>query len=331
MKAYKFNKGYFLNKKSLVTKDNILVIDKVTKDNLSCKIQGKSGNTNISQDLFNKLITDSYVSEVEITENDYYSLVEMPSSLKNKKDILTNLKKMFPSFEKMVDTLETWIFQAKGSDCATYNDWINFIKNPVLENMGFKSKPGKPVMNRSQRNTSISDESMWSNDFTCILPYGIRKSDFADFFEQEKIFDKLFLEFLSLNGIPDEMIAFVLSNESFSDKKINKSSHRDYYTKELLDVSLFSKNEHHSKEKGLELCHIDPTLEFNTIAENLTIGLSSSNREQGGYSILRRECAALRTIILKIDDSVDMILKVNNLVEKEDLESLISILVGIKK
>jgi len=61
--------------------------------------------------------------------------------------------------------------------------------------------------------------------------------------------------------------------------------HRDYVTDEAISYNLFEKNTHHGKVKGLELCHIDPTIPFCTFAENLTIGTCPSNRMQGGYTL----------------------------------------------
>ena len=62
----------------------------------------------------------------------------------------------------------------------------------------------------------------------------------------------------------------------------------------------FKMNEHHSKTKGLEFCHLDPSIARTTFSENITIGSSRSNRQQGGSS--RKELLLL--LVNSLDPSI---------------------------
>ena len=301
---YKTNKPFIIEyngKKKVFAKNQVIVsigpkkyLAQGRRQSFNNSLIKKMIKMGVIDKIFN--LTEEYIKENVIGCEEYYKVIKIHSEA-NKE-----LKK----YCKVLNTLSTWVFLAKGSNAITVEQEIKFQENPkiildktILRN-GIKSKPGQDVMNRGlYRNGPFVDvDSGWESDETTLLPYGIRKSDYATMSEQIKIYKKLVSQIVSMEDCPDEFRLFfeeklniVKSDEPFRDYlPLIDSNTRENLGCPKLYFSDFDKNGHHSKEKGLELCHIDPFVEFTTNVENVTIGSSRANRLQGGYPIwLKRE------------------------------------------
>jgi hypothetical protein len=160
-----------------------------------------------------------------------------------------------------------------------------------------KAKPGCYVMNRGLTRNGVfvtsDEESVWLKDTSTLLPYGIRQSDYASQSSQVMIFEKLISQTISMEDCPDNFREFFECELGITKDSQPLQDYLRYVDpKTMVDhgfpklyFSDFMKNQHHSKENGLELCHLDPTKEFTTSVDNITIGSSRANRIQGGYSI----------------------------------------------
>jgi hypothetical protein len=292
---YKMIKSHFINPKALIPINSILVKTthkrftkngKELKLKFECYCQGVE--TKMTESSFDYLIENNLIVEIDKPNDEilFGYVLESNDYIKRKK-LLNKARKTFPQYESQLTTLFTWVFSTKGSTAVTFNDEIKFQKDKenilkdLKSNGGYKAKPGSPVKNRATRQTVISNENDWDINEDTLLPFGIRKSDSCSYQESVKIFDKLVTEVISMLDTPSDLIKF-FNNNGYIQKK---EYHIDYFYKTPISWNLFEQNTHHGKVKGLEFCHIDTELEFNTIANNVTIGLCESNRHQGGYSI----------------------------------------------
>jgi len=251
----------------------------------------------------NSFISMGVLEEKEITDEFAYEYIILNDEYKVVKDVLSKAKKELPQYEKIFETIKRWVFVPKGSSASKIQHEIEFQNNPedVLKNTilreGNKAKPGDVHMNRGteRHGPYVTEEQkeIWINDDTTILPYGIRQSDYASQSEQVKIFVKVIGQVCSMEDCPQDFRDFFNSElgivpdvEPFRDylRLINRQTRKDMgYPK--LYFSDFEKNQHHSKENGLEFCHIDPSMDFPTNVDNITIGSSRANRLQGGYPL----------------------------------------------
>jgi hypothetical protein len=224
--------------------------------------------------------SDEFISEYVVPSPEVKKVKELFSELKTK----FNDDKLII---KALKTLEKWIFLSKGSKAIKGKEFakLDFENLPWVKNKGFSAKPFAIQENRSGRTTvfiTSENATRWESDPYEVLPLGLKKNEHCTYSEILKISKKLFQEFSGLAGIPDGLKKIVKTY--FPELNINYI-HRDYMTHEVLTLDMFSKNTHHGKDKGLELCHHNPDLEFATSADNVFIGLSSSNRSQSGNSI----------------------------------------------
>jgi hypothetical protein len=239
------------------------------------------------------MVNDDFIKEHILLNNEYVNI----------KNILSKSKKSLPKYKNILKTIEKWAFIPKGSSAANIEDEIKFQDNPekvlkyTILGDGMKAKPGDVHMNRgTQRHGPyVIDEDIneWLNDSSTLLPYGIRKSDYAPQSEQVKIFKKIIGQIISMEDCPIEFKSFfekelniIATPEPFLDyiTLVDKKTRKHLGYPKLL-FSDFEQNKHHSKENGLEFCHLDPWLEFPTVEENITIGSCRANRLQGGYPI----------------------------------------------
>lgn len=296
MEIYKSKKPFIVNEKDQFAKNQIFVV----KDN-NVYVQGRTNKLNYV--IFNEILSmgvlenttceDEFINDNVIPNNDYKKI----------KEVVKKSHRVLSDYSKQLKTIERWAFKPKGSSSSKIEHEIEFQNNPeeVLKNTilreGMKSKPGDVYMNRGTERhgpfVTEEDSELWLLDDTTILPYGIRKNDYATQSEQVKIYKKLIQQVCSMEDCPQIFIDFFKSElgikqqeEPFRDylPLIDKKTRKNM-GKPKLFFKDFDKNQHHSKEKGLELCHLDPWDEFSTNVNNITIGSSRANRLQGGSPI----------------------------------------------
>lgn len=284
MDAYKFKKTEIIGKQLIIVENSIIV----KKDN---DIFCQGVNRKIRFDIFEKLLKNKKIEKIELISENLERIenyVIEPKSFKDRKKLLNKAKQIFKYINpNPLETLYKWIFLTKGSASVNIGGEKKYQEKRLKNNIDndsrnkIKAKFGSPYKNRSTRQTPISNEEKWKNDKTTLLPNGIRKSDQCSFQMNNLIFDKLITEFISIKNCPENIKSFFEENGYYSGE-----IHLDYLTRHPIKWEMFEKNTHHSKIKGLEFCHINPTLDFPTIVSNVTIGTCESNRKQGGYSLI---------------------------------------------
>jgi len=301
MKIYKSTKPFLLG----VTEETFIQFAKnqvmcVNGDKLY--VQGRLEPLEVG--ILDNMLVNGKIIEVSNLDDNYLQENVLPHpELINLKKIISKAKTKLKKYLSVLKTIEKWAFLPKGSKAVTILTEIEFQKNPnkvlsktILEE-GMKAKPGFYAMNRGLTRNGVyatkDDELIWKNDKSTLLPYGIRQSDYASQSEMVKIYKKLIQQVCSMEDCPQEFgdffsteLGIVPDNEPFRDylRLIDRETRKDMgYPK--LYFSDFEKNQHHSKEKGLEFCHLDPWMEFPTILDNVTIGSSRANRQQGGYPL----------------------------------------------
>lgn len=295
MKTYKSTRPFHLEKpiKLAIGKNQIFVID-----GKQIHIQGRLRG--INHDVFSVILCMGVLVETDCSDEFIYENVILNDGYKKIQKVVSKSKKQLPKYSKQLETIHRWVFRAKGSAASNIEEEINFRNNSekILKSTnlreGIKAKPGDVHMNRGTERhgpfVSEEDCKIWLTDETSILPYGIRKSDYATQSEQVKIYNKIIQQVCSMEDCPQDFrdffnteLGIVPDNKPFRDylRLIDRETRKDMgYPK--LYFSDFEKNQHHSKENGLELCHLDPWMEFPTNSDNVTIGSSRANREQGG-------------------------------------------------
>lgn len=297
MKVYKSIRPFIIeNPKAQFGKNQIFVVlnDKV-------HVQGRANS--LKYEVFLTVMSMGVLEETKVSDEFIRENIILTEEYQNIKKVLVNAKKKLPQYSKIFKTIGTWAFSPKGSSASKIEEETVFQSNPekVLESTvlrdGMKAKPGDAVMNRGTLRhgpyVTEEEEEMWANDDTTILPYGIRKDDYASQSEQVKIFTKLIGQVCSMEDCPQDFKDFfknemgvVSKNEPLRDylPSIDRKTRKSLgYSK--LYFKDFDKNQHHSKENGLEFCHIDPWQDFPTNVDNITIGSSEANRRQGGYPL----------------------------------------------
>jgi hypothetical protein len=225
--------------------------------------------------------TDEYINEYIIPNKD----------IKILKKIISTLRKVYKGNKlmiKTINTLNTWIFSTKGSKAingAKYNK-LDFENLEWVLKSNLKTKPYDWYFNRSGRTTaspSDSEISEWEKNPKDVLPIGIQKNEQCSYPEMYEIGKKILQEVCGMEGVPQQIREIIKENISSIDLDYK---HYDYMIKTRICFDMFLDNTHHGKKKGLELCHKNPKIEFATSCENITIGLSESNRSQG-YNTFR--------------------------------------------
>jgi hypothetical protein len=295
MKIYRSKCPFIISKSQFAKNQHFLIIDDLVY------VQGRLTTIDIS--VFEEMINNKFVVETIVSDDFVQENILLNKDYVNIKNILSKSKKNLSKYKNVLKTIEKWAFIPKGSAAANIEEEIKFQNNPekvlkpTILGDGMKAKPGDVHMNRgTQRHGPyVIDEDInkWLSDSTTLLPYGIRKSDYAPQSEQVKIFKKIIRQVVSMEDCPLEFksffekeLNFVTNPEPLLDYLgvIDRKT-REHLGHPKLLFSDFEQNKHHSKENGLEICHLDPWLEFPTVEENITIGSCRANRLQGGYPI----------------------------------------------
>jgi hypothetical protein len=270
----------------LLIKNTGIVVISRKKNKVRFNHQGRGVSIKDS-DIFDSIpkiattFTDEFI-------NDYIIAGE---NIKILKKIISTLKKVYKGNKlmiKTINTLNTWIFSTKGSKAingAKYNK-LDFENLEWVLKSNLKTKPYDWYFNRSGRTTaspSDSEISEWEKNPKDVLPIGIQKNEQCSYPEMFEIGKKILQEVCGMEGVPQQIREIIKENISSIDLDYK---HYDYMVKTRICFDMFLNNTHHGKEKGLELCHKNPKIEFATSCENITIGLSESNRSQG-YNTFR--------------------------------------------
>lgn len=242
---------------------------------------------------------------------------------------IKNLKKLFsllfkeysnnPLVVKALKTLKIWIFTTKGSSAISGSQYQNLDFNnlPWETSKGFSAKPFDYNENRSGRTTvyATTDEiTKWSCDGKEVLPIGIKENEHCSYSEMYKIGKKLFQEMCGMEGI-DEKFKSIVGDFL---PEINKDyKHYDYMTNQRVTLEMFINNTHHGKKKGLELCHLNPSLTSATFADNITIGFSESNRKQSGNSLDEMAIKGAHALQIKMN--------IESLITSEQLRTILQL------
>jgi hypothetical protein len=283
----------------LLIKNTGIVVIYRKKNKVRFNHQGR-GVSIMDSDIFDSIpkiattFTDEFI-------NDYIIAGE---NIKTLKKIISDLKKEFKGNKLLTDlikTLEVWILSTKGSKAIKgkqYND-LNFENLPWAKS-NLKTKPYDWNLNRCGRTMSTpsdSDISEWSKNPKNVLPIGIKKNEQCSYTEMYKIGVKLLQQVCGIQGVP-------LKFKEIIKEKINSINLDyelyDYMDNERITLDMYLLNTHHGKEKGIELCHKNPKIEFATSCENVTIGKSESNRSQSGNSFI--DMAVKGVNCLRIDN-----------------------------
>jgi hypothetical protein len=228
--------------------------------------------------------------------------------IKNLNNLFKRLRKIYNGdnlTNKVLDTLSIWIFLTKGSSAIKGKEYesLNLDNLPWVKSNGFFAKPFHFNENRSGRTTvAPCDEEieLWSKNPYEVLPIGVKMDEHCSYSEMSKIGKKLFQEICGVEGI-DEQFKDVV--KEFLPEIDKEYKHYDYMTGERITLVMFEKNTHHGKTKGLELCHLDPSVTFATTSDNLTIGLSDSNRKQSGNSVEDMGINGVNAMLIKMGKS----------------------------
>lgn len=298
MKIFKSSYPFYLEKPTKLAfgKNQIFVV-------VGEKVYVQGRLRGIGHDVFSEILSMGHLVETHCSNEFINENVILNDEYKKIQKVVSKSKKQLPKYSKQLETIHRWVFRPKGSAAANIDEEIKFRNNSeeILKTTNLrgcmKAKPGDVHMNRGTERhgpfVTEEDCKMWLTDETSILAYGIRKSDYATQSEQVKIYIKLIEQVCSMEDCPKEFINFFITELGITPNieplrdyipLIDKTTREDLGYPKLL-FSDFDKNEHHSKENGLELCHIDPWQDFTTNVDNITIGSSRANRLQGGSPI----------------------------------------------
>jgi hypothetical protein len=271
-----------------VPKNSKAIIHQVVKNrdgvikHLFLCIQGSMGRSKFTKEDFEKLP----ISKCETFSNEFIeNYLIVPKTFKSLQKFIGEQKKKFKSNKNFFNLLKKiWLdtTMSKGNTRAATMKELEEINDFEIDSEdSFKGKGYRWWENRSVRTTVVPTEneiSEWEKNYSDLNPLGIKKEEHATFSEMQKICIKLIQEVCGIKNVPQEFI------DNVRDYGLEpKTIHGDYMTGKQLDLNEMSKNQHHSKEKGIEFCHLDP--KKGTLAENITFGSSESNRKQGGNSI----------------------------------------------
>jgi len=283
----------------LLGKNTGIVVDSIKNNMVRFYHQGH-GVSSLKIEIFESIpkipttFTDEYI----------YDYIIPNENIKIIKKIMSTLKKVYKnnkSITKVLKTIETWIFSTKGSKAingASYSK-LDIENLEWVSQSNLKTKPYDWNFNRSGRTTAIpsdSEISEWEKNPKDVLPIGIKKNEQCSYSEMYEMGKKILQEVCGMEGVPQQIREIIKENIP----SINLDyKHNDYMSGTTIYFDLFLDNTHHGKEKGLELCHKNPKLEFATSCENITIGLSESNRAQGNNTF--RELIVNGANCLRID------------------------------
>jgi hypothetical protein len=267
----------------------MIVETKNTKKGVSkiATIQGKNKLIK-DQEIINRLVNYPYAKVIDKPSDEVLnSYVYRPKELVELTKNLNSIKKRFTGFSELFKAIEMWVISTKGSPAVNIKTEEKFLENPdkILKETknfgkGMKAKPGAYHANRALRTSPIASPEEWENDPTSLFACGIKKNESMTFQYQIDLFNKIIQTIIDIHDTPKDLREKLCNVFG----KIKGEDYRTEYYLEKLSIDKFKLNKHHSKVKGCELMHVDPTIEFASRADNLSIGTSEENRHQGGYS-----------------------------------------------
>lgn len=283
---YQFTKT---NLYPVIYKGAIMVIETVnTKKGISkiATIQGKN-NLIKDEEIINKLVNYPYVKVIDKPSDEVLnSYVYRPKELVRLTKNFNSVGKKFKNYSELFKAVGMWVMSTKGSPAVNIKTEEKFIENPdkILKETknfgkGMKAKPGASHANRALRTSPIANSQEWENDPTSLFAYGIKKNESMTFQQQIDLFNNLIQTLINIYDTPEDLRKKLC--EVFG--KTKGKDYRTPYYLEKLSINKFKDNQHHNKVKGCELMHIDPSIEFASRPDNLSIGTSEENRHQGGY------------------------------------------------
>lgn len=268
----------------LIPERSILVVDKKDSKNVFFYHQGHD-KTKLNIEVFNSIPK----SEIKLQDDFIYDWVIKPQEYNLFFNKVSKLKKLHSKDSRLVKWLKKIVKdvqQTHGSPAINGEEYSKYDPNNTGWTNGFTAKPYSWEENRSGR-TTVSPRPKRISEFESksnieVLPLGIDKSQQCSYSSQIELTKKLLKELSGVDGIPESF----KSDMRKLGLETSKGPHYDYmefdYHIKLEDID---KNEHHSKEKGIEFCHFDP--KDGTNAKNVTLGLSKSNRAQSGNSVFQ--------------------------------------------
>jgi hypothetical protein len=303
MKTYKSTKPFILSVSGQKNPIQFAKNQVICVDGNKLHVQGRVESLKV--DILDNILESGNIVEVFNLDENYLreNVLPHPELIRLKKTI-SKAKTKLKQYLSVLETIGKWAFLPKGSGAVNISTEVEFQKNPnqvlsqTILGEGNRAKPGCYVMNRGLTRNGVyatkDDELIWQSDKSTLLPYGIRQSDYASQSEMVKIYKKLIQQVCSMEDCPQDFRDFfnielcvVPDITPFKDylRLIDRETRQDMGYPNLY-FSDFSKNQHHSKENGLEFCHLDPWhQDFTTNVDNITIGSSRANRLQGGYPI----------------------------------------------
>jgi hypothetical protein len=284
---YQFTKS---NLYPVIYKGAIMVVETVnTKKGVSkiATIQGKNRLTK-DQEIIDRLVNCSYVKVINKPSDEVLnSYVYKPKELDRLIKKFNSIEKKFKNFSELFKAVGMWVMSTKGSPAVNIKTEEKFLENPekILKETknfgkGMKAKPGASHANRAPRTAPIANSEEWEKDSTSLFAYGIKKNESMTFQDQIVLINNLIQTIIDIYDTPKDLREKLC--EVFG--KIKGKDYRTEFYLEKLSINKFKDNQHHSKVKGCELMHIDPSIEFASRPDNLKIGTSDENRHQGGYA-----------------------------------------------
>ncbi len=283
---YQFNKN---NLDPVIYKGALMVVETLNTKNGICKVAIVQGKNSLikSQAVIESLIKFDKVKNINKPSDELLnSYVYKPTELDELMKKVKSIKRKFENYSEVFNAIEMWVMSTKGSPAVNIKTEENFLANPekiLCETKNFgkgmKAKPGAPHANRAPRTAPIVNVEEWEKDATSLFACGIKKNESMTFQDQIKLANKLIQTIIDIHDTPSDLRQTLC-------EVFHKTKGNDYRTPfwfEKLSINKFKDNQHHSKIKGCELMHLDPTLEFASKPDNLFIGTSEENRHQGGY------------------------------------------------
>ena len=254
----------------IIYKGSIMVVETLKTKNSTIKVATVQGKNLLikNQITIEMLLNSGKVKNISKPSDEFLnSYVYKPKELVELSKKLNLINKNFNDFSEVFNAILMWVMSTKGSPAVNIKTEEIFLENPekVLKETktfgkGMKAKPGAPHANRAPRTTAIVNIEEWENDGSSLFAGGIKKNESMTFKGQIELFNKLIQIIIDIYDTPEDLREILC-------KTFNK----------------FKDNQHHNKIKGCELMHIDPSIEFASRPDNLSIGTSEENRHQGGY------------------------------------------------
>lgn len=249
-------------------------VEKVTADAVHIKMYDLATAKRVPKDQFLTLFEDHLPSPELLADFDVVSY---------KKAALLSKAGGIP--EQMTKAIEKIFMDA-------YHSCGNAKNCPITDYLELKAKPDSrkklssftPQFNRRARNTFVLPKDFDEVAFQADpAPLGIDRHEYASKAEQNKICSQLIYQLFAFEGAPP-MPKALQDYLGLAAAPVPGSHICKYCGNKMVIGEI--KQEYKAKEHYMNLCHDDP--EKGTRADNLYLGHTSCNREQGGYSMFDR-------------------------------------------